>query len=183
LHTIWRPCPGLAAQLTASSKKGLNAHQLHRMLGTNCETAWFLFHRLRGASKDVACSGVLGESRTVEADETHVDGEETNKHAHKRGKVGGGKGGNLAAYPLKGVHLVTDEIEDPRSILLANQIRFFRGIPRGNVTCLKALDTPLSEKVSNLERPVGQQSLDWPVSPRSHQRQLPARCLRKGRSK
>jgi hypothetical protein len=119
LHTIWRRCPGLAAQLTASSKKGLNAHQLHRMLGTNCKTAWFLFRRLRETSKDVACSGLLGDSRTVEADETHVDGEETNKHAHKRGKVGGGKGGNLAEYPLKGVHLVTDEIEDPRSILLA----------------------------------------------------------------
>jgi len=95
------------------------------MLGTNCKTAWFLFRRLREASKEFACSGLFGESRTVEADETHVGGEETNKHAHKRGKVGGGKGGNMAAYPLKDAHLVTDEIEDPRSTLSADQKRFF----------------------------------------------------------
>jgi hypothetical protein len=115
----------------ASSKIGFSAHQLHRMLGTNCETAWFLFHRLREASKDVACSGPLsGESRTVEADETHIGDEETNKHAHKRGKVGGGKGGNMTAYPLKDAHLVTDGIEDPRSILLADQKRFFEAYPQ-----------------------------------------------------
>ena len=40
----------LAAQLMASSKKSMTAHQLHRMIGTNYETAWFLFHRLREAA-------------------------------------------------------------------------------------------------------------------------------------
>ena len=35
----------LAAQLMASSKKGMSALQLHRMIGTTYETAWFLFHR------------------------------------------------------------------------------------------------------------------------------------------
>ncbi|HIJ43880.1 MAG TPA: transposase [Rhodospirillaceae bacterium] len=39
----------LAAQLMASSKKGMSALQLQRMIGTNYETAWFLFHRLRDA--------------------------------------------------------------------------------------------------------------------------------------
>ena len=37
----------LAAQLMAASKTAMSAHQLHRMLGTNYETAWFLCHRLR----------------------------------------------------------------------------------------------------------------------------------------
>jgi hypothetical protein len=32
-----------AAQLMASSKKGFCAHELHRLIGTNYETAWFLF--------------------------------------------------------------------------------------------------------------------------------------------
>jgi transposase-like protein len=50
----------LAAQLMASSKKGFSAHQLHRMLGTNYETAWFLFHRLREAAKDIGGTGPLG---------------------------------------------------------------------------------------------------------------------------
>ena len=41
----------LAAQLLVSSKKGFSAHELHRILGTNYETAWFLFHRLREAAE------------------------------------------------------------------------------------------------------------------------------------
>jgi transposase-like protein len=75
----------LAAQLMASSKKGFSAHQLHRMLGTNYETAWFLFHRLREASKDIAGSGPLGgEGKVVEIDETYVGGDARNKHAWER---------------------------------------------------------------------------------------------------
>ncbi len=42
----------LAAQLMASSKKGMSALKLHRMIGTTYETAWFLFHRLREAAWD-----------------------------------------------------------------------------------------------------------------------------------
>jgi hypothetical protein len=42
----------LAAQLMASSKKGMSALQLHRMIGTTYETAWFLFHRLRECTMD-----------------------------------------------------------------------------------------------------------------------------------
>ena len=32
----------LAFHLMASSKKGMSAHQLHRMLGVTYKTAWFL---------------------------------------------------------------------------------------------------------------------------------------------
>src|SRR5580698_833088 len=37
----------LAVHLMASSKKGMSAHQLHRMLGVTYETAWFMEHRSR----------------------------------------------------------------------------------------------------------------------------------------
>jgi transposase-like protein len=70
----------LATQLMASSKKSMSAHQLHRMLGTNYETAWFLFHRLREAANDVNGSGPLGGyNKVVEADETFVGGKAKNK--------------------------------------------------------------------------------------------------------
>jgi transposase-like protein len=70
----------LAAQLMASSKKSMSAHQLHRMLGTNYETAWFLFHRLREAAKEIEGSDPLGgENKVIEADETFVGGKVRNK--------------------------------------------------------------------------------------------------------
>lgn len=35
--------------LMAASKKGVSAHQLHRMLGVTYKTAWFMAHRIREA--------------------------------------------------------------------------------------------------------------------------------------
>ncbi|PBB78623.1 IS1595 family transposase [Mesorhizobium sp. WSM3879] len=64
----------LATFLMASSKKGMSAHQLHRMLGVTYKTAWFMAHRIREAMKeDTASSGPLGgEGKTIEADETYI---------------------------------------------------------------------------------------------------------------
>jgi transposase-like protein len=70
----------LATQLMASSKKSMSAHQLHRMLGTNYETAWFLFHRLREAADDASGNGPLGgANKVVEADESYIGGKARNK--------------------------------------------------------------------------------------------------------
>lgn len=38
-----------ATHLLTSSKKGISAHQLHRMLGVTYKTAWFMVHRIREA--------------------------------------------------------------------------------------------------------------------------------------
>jgi transposase-like protein len=73
----------LAAQLMASSKKGMSALQLQRMLGTNYETAWFLFHRLRECAIDPKRGPVGGGNKVVEADETYIGGKAKNAHKGK----------------------------------------------------------------------------------------------------
>ena len=62
----------LAMHLLCASKKGMSAHQLHRMLGVRYQTAWFLAHRLRAAMVDPDQGGLGGEGKTVEADETYI---------------------------------------------------------------------------------------------------------------
>lgn len=78
----------LATFLLASSKKGMSAHQLHRMLGVTYKTAWFMAHRIREAMKeDVKSSGPLGgEGKTIEADETYFGKRETPRE-YARGRV------------------------------------------------------------------------------------------------
>src|SRR5712692_5778578 len=62
----------LAFYLLCSSKKGMSAHQLHRMLGITYKSAWFMAHRIRYAMEQPAFSRLL--SGTVEVDETYIGG-------------------------------------------------------------------------------------------------------------
>lgn len=63
----------LCNHLLVSSKKGISAHQIHRMLGVTYKTAWFMCHRIREAMKDDG-SPLGGPGKTVEADEAFVGG-------------------------------------------------------------------------------------------------------------
>ena len=55
----------LAFHLMAASKKGMSAHQLHRMLDLTHKTAWFMAHRIREAMRELAGAGPLGGSNIV----------------------------------------------------------------------------------------------------------------------
>lgn len=59
----------LAVHLMCASKKGMSAHQIHRMIGVTYKTAWFMCHRIREAMQDDG-SPLGGNGGTVEADET-----------------------------------------------------------------------------------------------------------------
>jgi transposase-like protein len=61
-----------ATYLLCSSKKGMSAHQLHRMLGVTYKTAWFMAHRIREAMSTNGLGEKLGGlGGAVEADETY----------------------------------------------------------------------------------------------------------------
>ncbi len=61
----------LASHLLSASKKGISAHQLHRMLGVTYKTAWFMAHRIREAMRDDDPEPMGGKGKTIEADETY----------------------------------------------------------------------------------------------------------------
>jgi transposase-like protein len=74
----------LATHLMTSSKKGMSAHQMHRMLGVTYKTAWFMAHRIREAMTDRKRGPVGGEGKTVEIDETVIGGKKTNRAYAKK---------------------------------------------------------------------------------------------------
>ena len=62
----------LAIHLLCASKKGMSAHQLHRMLGVAYKSAWFMAHRIRYAMSQPSFKEKM--KGVVEADETYVGG-------------------------------------------------------------------------------------------------------------
>jgi transposase-like protein len=69
----------LAMHFLGASKKGMSAHQLHRMLGITYQSAWFLAHRIREAMTDQTPSPIGGANKVVEADESYVGGKAKNR--------------------------------------------------------------------------------------------------------
>ncbi|MBZ9748208.1 IS1595 family transposase [Mesorhizobium sp. CO1-1-7] len=61
-----------AIHLMCASKKGISAHQMHRILECTYEAAWFLCHRIRLAMASGDLSPLGGNGKTVEADETYI---------------------------------------------------------------------------------------------------------------
>jgi transposase-like protein len=73
----------LAFYLLCSSKKGMSARQLHRMLGITYKSAWFMCHRIRWAMGEPAFTERL--SGTVEVDETYIGGKARNRKKRYQG--------------------------------------------------------------------------------------------------
>src|SRR6266850_2869714 len=57
--------------LMTASKKGVSAHQAHRMLGISYKSTWFMMHRLREAMRTGGLEPIGGAGKIVEADETY----------------------------------------------------------------------------------------------------------------
>lgn len=61
-----------AVHLMCCSKKGVSAHQLHRILEITYKSAWFLAHRIREAMRSEDLSPLGGADKIVESDETFI---------------------------------------------------------------------------------------------------------------
>ncbi len=90
----------MVAFLMCASKKGISAHQCHRMIGVSYKSTWFMMHRLREAMRELSPTGMGGEGKTVEADETYIGGKEKNRHRSKRLTAKGGRWGKEVAFSL-----------------------------------------------------------------------------------
>ena len=109
----------MAFYMGSASKKGFSAHQLHRALGCQYNTAWFLHHRVMEAMRrgglDLPPMG--GEGKIVEADETYFGPTQERKDGIRKGKRGpSGKrvivalverGGNVRSFHVPRADKVT----------------------------------------------------------------------------
>jgi transposase-like protein len=102
-----------AAYLMCCSKKGISAHQLHRVLQISYKAAWFLAHRIREAMRDGTLAPMGGAGQIVEMDETaqgRIEG--APRRAHRRmGSYGRTvftlveRGGSVRSFHIEGTTL------------------------------------------------------------------------------
>jgi transposase-like protein len=86
--------------LMLTSKKGISALQIHRMMGFGSyRTAWYMCHRVRAGLQDKHFRKLMG---IVEVDETFVGGLAKNRHKDKRGGGGGTGGIGSGKTPIAG---------------------------------------------------------------------------------
>ena len=76
----------MAIHLLCSSKKGMSAHQLHRMLGVTYKSAWFMAHRIRYAMAELNLH-LPKLSGTVEVDETYIGGKQIGFSGMRKNKA------------------------------------------------------------------------------------------------
>jgi hypothetical protein len=130
----------LATFLLSSSKKGMSAHQLHRMLGVTYKTAWFMMHRIRESMKPINPEPLGGPDRTVEVDETFVGGKKGNRASRKVAKRKTvlslvERGGNVRSFSIAKIHgnTIRDAIVTSihrSSHLMSDDARFYWAIGR-----------------------------------------------------
>jgi len=75
----------LATHLLCASKKGMSAHQLHRMLGITYKSAWFMVHRIRESMRDDDPQPMGGGGSVVEADETYFGRKDSARGSKRKG--------------------------------------------------------------------------------------------------
>lgn len=129
-----------AFHLLVSSKKGISAHQLHRVLEVTYRTAWFMAHRIREAMKSGSLSPLGGEGAVIEADETYIGrkkGVEAKRAFHHKHAVLAlvERGGNVRSFHVE--RMTTDTVAevikanaDTRSHLRTDEAKHYVNLGR-----------------------------------------------------
>ncbi|MEX2166091.1 MAG: IS1595 family transposase [Methyloceanibacter sp.] len=133
----------MAMHLMGSSKKGISAHQLHRLLGVTYKSAWFMAHRIREAMRDAKPTTMGGQGQAVQADETYYGN--TSKRAkgyrkglrhktqvialvdHQSGRVRTFTGKSATAKEVRELLLAN---VDPASTLVTDESNLYGGVGR-----------------------------------------------------
>jgi len=106
-----------AIHLMVSSKKGISAHQLHRVLEVTYKTAWFLGHRIRECMRSGELSPMGSGGGTVEVDEKFIGNDRSFKpHGEKKGRG--------YAHKHKVLTLVDRETKQAKSIIVDDLKKF-----------------------------------------------------------
>jgi len=127
-----------AIQFLCSSKKGISAHQLHRMLNITYKSAWFMAHRIRYAMGQPPLVEKL--HGTIEADETYIGG----KAPGKRGRGAENKtpvvaliqrDGDVRSFKTervtsKNVKTIIREHVDKSSTIMTDEFRSYKGLDK-----------------------------------------------------
>lgn len=132
--------------LLNSSKKGISAHQIARMVGITYKSAWFLCHRIRAAMDPAPGSEppLGGDGFVVEADETYVGKKDGPKGRKAPGAGGAGhkravlslveRGGKIRSFKLGAPSAAEIKSKimanvDPASTLHTDGSRVYTGYP------------------------------------------------------
>jgi transposase-like protein len=138
----------LATHLLTSSKKGISAHQLMRMLDLGSyRSAWFMAHRIRAAMAPAPGSEppLGGPGKVVEADEAYIGKKDGPKGRKAPGAGGAGhkrtvlslveRGGKIRSFKLGGPNAAEIKAKihtnvDPASVLHTDGSQVYKGYLR-----------------------------------------------------
>jgi len=125
-----------AVHLMCSSKKGMSAHQMHRVLEITYKSAWFMAHRIREAMRTGELAPMGGNGSIAEADETFIGNKKNTPkgrggYAHKMAVLSlVERGGAVRSFQIdkartKDIQPIVNANLDRESMLMTDEATYY----------------------------------------------------------